>query len=94
MISRKTSLLTLFVLLTIAGCPQSGPGDVDLRSPADLVTLLDLDVAPVCPPPGPFGTEVDDFMEDLSFTDTLGTAVTLHGLCGEPATLLYNYYGW
>lgn len=90
----RLSQYFLLLLLSLSGCPQSGPGEMDALPQADSAATLDQAAPSVCPPPGPFGTAVGELMDDLSFTDTLGTTLTLHTLCGEPVILLYNYYAW
>lgn len=47
-----------------------------------------------CPPPAPTGFTVGERISDLAFVDCDGKAVSFHGACGAPATLIFNYYGW
>ncbi|MEZ4269383.1 MAG: hypothetical protein R3F39_23740 [Myxococcota bacterium] len=47
-----------------------------------------------CPPPAPTGFTVGQRISDLAFVDCDGKAVSFHGACGAPATLIFNYYGW
>ncbi len=95
-----TGLATLFLL----GCPTSTTGPADLSGGGDggspdggtevSSTELPADLPPLCPPPGPYGTDLGDTVADLAFTDADGAPVSLHGLCGERLSLLYHYYGW
>jgi hypothetical protein len=61
---------------------------------ADTTPTPDTVAGVACPPPGPTGYNVGDRVTDLAFVDCDGKAVSFHGACGAPATLIFNYYGW
>jgi len=98
-VSTKQATITLFVVALLAsGCPASTP-EVDSLEEQDDVTPelqseLETGGPPVCPPPEPFGVNTGARMADLAFTLLTGDQVSTHGLCGEPLTLIYSYYGW
>lgn len=47
-----------------------------------------------CPPTGPFGSDPNETITDVSFLDCDGNPVTLHDLCGQNAAIVVNFYGW
>ncbi|MBM4356150.1 MAG: hypothetical protein FJ109_20555 [Deltaproteobacteria bacterium] len=87
-------------LLLAAACSGevAGPDVTDLSAGEIAQPPLDgtseLPPPRVCPPVGPFGTKLGDTVKDLQFEGADGSAVTLHGLCGQPLSLVYHFYGW
>ena len=49
---------------------------------------------PICPPPEPYGYDVESTLTNLTFDDCDGNAVALHDLCGVNAGLVFHFYGW
>ena len=52
------------------------------------------DSEPVCPPPEPHGYKLGDRLVNQQFTLLDGSPFELHELCGLPAALMFNFYGW
>ena len=84
------SAVLVFVLVssTLAACASDENHEAD-----GLGGVVEVS-PPVCPPPGPLGTKVGDLARDLVLTRCDGTPLALHEFCGEPATLVFNFYGW
>ncbi len=60
----------------------------------DTTAAADTSQLALCPPAGPFGTDVDDVLADLTLTDCDGNPYPIHALCGRPAAVLTTYAGW
>ena len=93
----RVTLLVCLLLLT--GCPWSGPSALDAAAQdatesADESSDLVEELAPVCPPPPPFGLNLGDRIASLEFLDGAGEPVNIHDFCGKPLTLVYHFYGW
>jgi hypothetical protein len=50
--------------------------------------------AGLCPPPGPYGTNVGSTMADWSLTDCEGVAHSFHDLCALEAVHIFLFTGW
>jgi len=85
--------------------PDMGPRAVDAAIPADGAVTTDdggptdvLDgstVGGVCPPTGPFGTEVGDVAPDVTLLDCDGNEVSLHAsLCDGSVGWAFVYAEW
>ncbi len=95
-----TLTVRLAPLLLAAACSAgsaasdtANPGAVETESGPDEVAADRVEPL-VCPPPGPYGTKLGDTVQDLEFDGEDGSPVTLHGLCGQPLSLVYHFYGW
>ena len=73
--------------------------DTDPASRADVtvdpVDWCDSDACQAeCPPPEPYGYEIESRLHNLTFLDCDGRPVELHDLCGANAGLIYKFCGW
>lgn len=50
--------------------------------------------ASICPPAGPYGTQVGQIAPDVTLYDCDGNAVTLHSLCDTKAAAVYTFAIW
>lgn len=98
--SARIAFLTLS-LGALAGCPQEPafePVDVDRMrrdgGPIPDAPLPDAPRVPVCPPRGPFGTDIGDRTVDATFFDCDGRPHTLHELCAREAVWIYELAEW
>ena len=100
-VGRGVAAAALLLSLSICSClsDESGPGCgvddvVDAGLPDPDCTGETCDSGPVCPPPEPHGHKLGDRLVNQQFTLLDGSAFELHELCGVPAALLFNFYGW
>ena len=49
---------------------------------------------PVCPPPGPYGTNLGAVVPDVALPDCDGNMHTLHDLCAKKAAWLWEFAPW
>ncbi len=100
-LARSVFAAALLVSLTLVSCSNGNylrfDGIVDASdAPAAGFdcTTDDCEAPPVCPPPGPYGYKQGDQLTNQQFTLQDDSPFELHDLCGVPAALLFNFYGW
>lgn len=71
------------------GSTDAGTDGVDAGSDAGTPMI-----GATCPPPGPYGTAVNDVAADFTLMDCDGEPRTLHELCDRQAVWLFEFADW
>lgn len=73
--------------------PDAG-ADPDVGAEPDVGGGDDAATGALCPPSGPFGTNVGDVAADVTLFDCEGNEVQLHDLCEAEAGWLFEFADW